>query len=198
MARKRRPPATWLPVRTARLLLREFRESDLDDVHAYGSDAEVTRFMLWGPNTPEDSRAFLARTFEAQKASPRASFNAAVELVAEQRVIGAVEVRIANPDNRTAEIGYTFGRLYWGQGLGPEAAEAMLAHAFQTLRMHRVIATCDVRNTKSWRVMEKLGMRREALFRKDALVRGHWRDSYLYALLANEWRDGEMGAQDWS
>jgi RimJ/RimL family protein N-acetyltransferase len=53
--------------------------------------------------------------------------------------------------------------------------------------MHRVWATCDIRNVASYRVMEKLGMRREALFRKDALQKGEWRDTYLYAVLAEEW-----------
>jgi RimJ/RimL family protein N-acetyltransferase len=192
MTRKPKPPP-WPPARTPRLLLREFRETDFEDVHAYGADPEVSRFMVWGPNTLEDSRAFLDRTLANQAASPRTSFNAAVEFVEEARVIGAIELRIKSEPDRTAELGYTFGRAYWGRGLGVEAARAMLGHAFEAWRLHRVIAACDVRNRRSWRVMEKLGMRREASFRKDALVRGRWRDSYLYALLAREWRKGLGG-----
>ena len=63
---------------------------------------------------------------------------------------------------------------------------ALLHLAFSSLNLHRVWATCDVRNHASYRVMEKLGIR-EALFKKDVLQKGEWRDSYLYAVLAEEW-----------
>ena len=59
--------------------------------------------------------------------------------------------------------------------------------AFKTLNLHRVIATCDVRNTGSFGVMEKLGMRREGALRQDRQIKGAWRDTYLYAVLAEEW-----------
>jgi ribosomal-protein-alanine N-acetyltransferase len=55
------------------------------------------------------------------------------------------------------------------------------------LAVHRLLASCDTRNHGSYRVMEKLGMRREALFRKDEMLRGEWRDSYRYAILEEEW-----------
>ena len=185
---RRKPIPRWLPLETARLILREFRESDLDDIHAYGSDPEVTRFMLWGPNTPEVSRQFLDRMLEEQQRWPRASVSMAVELIAERRIIGATHLAIIDETNRAGEIGYTFGRPYWGHGFGAEAAEAMLRQAFEGLRLRRVIATCDARNTRSWRLMEKLGLRREGCFRRDVRVKRRRRDSYLYALLASEWR----------
>jgi [ribosomal protein S5]-alanine N-acetyltransferase len=68
-----------------------------------------------------------------------------------------------------------------------EAARAILGVAFRELNLHRVWATCHVRNHASYRVMEKLGMRREAHFRKNAFEKNEWRDSYLYAILAEEW-----------
>jgi RimJ/RimL family protein N-acetyltransferase len=144
--------------------------------------------MFWGPNTREDTRQFLGRALESQKTPPRTSFNMAVELAAEARVIGAIEIRIVSGETRTAELGYAFARDVWGHGYAVEAAEAMLRQAFEGLKARRVTATCDVRNTRSWRLMERLGLRREGCFRGDVRVRGRWRDSYLYALLATEWR----------
>ena len=120
----------WLPLTTPRLILREFRESDLDAVHAYGADPEVSRFMVWGPNTPENTRAFLDRALSAQAVWPRPAVSAAVELTATGRLIGAVELRVIDPENRGGEFGYTLAREAWGQGYGPEAASALLRQSF--------------------------------------------------------------------
>jgi RimJ/RimL family protein N-acetyltransferase len=79
-------------------------------------------------------------------------------------------------------------RKYWGHGYMTESACAILEVAFKQLKLHRVWATCDTRNRSSYRVMERLGMRREGLFVKDAMEKGEWRDTYLYAILAEEWR----------
>jgi [ribosomal protein S5]-alanine N-acetyltransferase len=88
----------------------------------------------------------------------------------------------------TYEIGWALGRPYQQQGYATEAAVALLAHAFETLRAHRVVATCQPENVASWRVMEKLGMRREAHFREHLLREtGEWWDEYFYALLAEEY-----------
>ena len=178
----------WLPLRTPRLILRAFRDDDLDAVHAYGSDPEVARFMVWGPDTREESRAFLDRVLEDQTRWPRPSVNAALELAGSGRLIGSAELRVLDPVNRHGGFGYCLHRDVWGQGYGPEAASALIRQGFDEMGLHRITATCDVRNRKSWRVMEKLGMRREALFRKDLRVKGRWRDTYLYAILKEEWR----------
>jgi RimJ/RimL family protein N-acetyltransferase len=181
----------WLPLSTQRLLLREFQQGDFDAVHAYGSDPEVARFMVWGPNTPEDSQAFLDRTLAAQAEWPRASVNTAVVTAETGRLIGSVELRVKDSDNLGAEIGWCLHQGVWGQGYAREAASALLDQAFGAMGLHRVIATCDIRNRKSWRALETLGLRREALFRKDIRVKRRWRDTYLYAILKDEWRARE-------
>lgn len=175
----------WFPIRTERLLLREFRDSDLDDIHAYAAVPEVSRFMTWGPNTLEDSRAFLGRALAQQADWPRPHVGLAIER--DGRVIGSIRMDLQGEDGSEADIGYTLSADHWRQGVASEAAAAMLRAAFATLGLHRVWATCDVENVGSFRVMEKLGLRREAHFRQDKRVRGVWRDSYLYAILAEEW-----------
>jgi [ribosomal protein S5]-alanine N-acetyltransferase len=177
----------WFPIETERLLLREFRAEDESDMHAYASDPEVVRLMIWGPNTREQTRTFLQTALKAQEQWPRASVGLAIELRSERRMIGAIELRTRDEANRTADIGYGLTRNYWGCGYMPEAVRAILDAAFRQLGFHRVWATCDPLNRASYRVMEKVGMRREAHFRKDAMKKGEWRDSYLYAILAEEW-----------
>jgi ribosomal-protein-alanine N-acetyltransferase len=183
------PPEPWLPLKTERLILRPFREADYDDVHEYASDPRVTRFMTWGPNTPEISRKFLDIALAEQQVWPRAVVNMAAEVASERKMIGSVRFAVIDASTRTADFGYSLHRAYWNQGYATEAAGALVRHAFEVLGVRRVYATCDVRNTGSWRVMEKLGMRREARFHKDVRSRRGWRDTYLYAVLADEWAE---------
>jgi ribosomal-protein-alanine N-acetyltransferase len=177
----------WFPLETERLLLREIRAEDETDVHEYASDPEVARLMIWGPNTREATREFLARALAAQAQWPRTSVGLAIELKCERRMIGSIELRISDEKNRTGDFGYVLNRKYWRHGYMTESARAILNVAFNELKLHRVWATCHAQNRASYRVMEKLGMRREGLFLKNAMEKGEWRDSYLYAVLAEEW-----------
>ena len=180
-------PYPWHPVRTERLLLRDFVPSDFDAVHAYGSDLEVTRYMEWGPNTPDETRFFMDRALTGQSVWPMLHFGLAIEWLETSAVIGSIDLRLLDAANRTAEIGYCLHRDHWRRGIIHEASRALIDVAFRTLGLHRVIATCDVRNTGSFGVMEKLGMRREGVLRQDRQIKGAWRDTYLYAVLAEEW-----------
>ena len=179
----------WFPLRTERLLLREFRQDDFDDVHAYASDTEVVRYMDWGPNTHDETQAFLGRMFEAQSQWPREDVNLAIEHARDRRVIGSIRLGLQG-SSEEADLGYSINRGYWSRGITTEAARALLRVAFQGLGVHRVWAWCDVRNTASYRVMEKLGMRREGLFREHKRVKGAWRDTFVYAILAHEFDRG--------
>jgi len=178
----------WFPLRTPRLLLREFVATDEADVHEYGSDPEVCRYDVWGPNTPQQTRDVLARRLAAQSVWPRDEIELAVELPAERKMIGSLRLHVTDPQRENAEIGWVFHRAYWGNGYATEAASAVLDCAFGRLGLRRVYASCDVRNVGSWRVMEKLGMSREGYSIKDKLQKGEWRDSYLYAILAPDRR----------
>ncbi len=177
----------WFPLETERLLLRDFRLDDEAAIYEYGSDPEVVRFADWGPSDHSIIQANLQRRLNDQETWPRNSVEVAVELRSERHLIGGMRITILDRTTRTADFGYTFNRRYWNNGYATEGARALLHLAFSNLNLHRVWATCDVRNHASYRVMEKLGMRREAHFKKDVFQKGEWRDSYLYAILAEEW-----------
>lgn len=181
------PPERWFPLFTERLILREFRQSDFDDIQAYGSDPEMVRYMDWGPNTPEMTRKFLDLRLVEQGEWPRLGYSLAVEWAAEARVIGAVRLDVKDAANRSADLGYGFHRDFWGWGVATEAATALARVGFERLGLHRLWATCDERNTASQHVLEKLGMQREGLMRSNVWSRGRWRDTLLYAVLAEEW-----------
>jgi len=178
-----------LPLKTERLILRDFVESDWPAVHCYASDVEVVRFMAWGPNDEEATRANMQRRLDDQRANPRYSFELAVMLKSGGQLIGGGRLNIADAKSRQGRIAYIFNRNYWGRGYATEAASAIIAFGFEQLGMHRIFATCDPRNTASAHVLEKIGMRREGHHREDQWRRGEWRDSYLYAILEQEWRN---------
>ena len=178
-----------LPILTARLVLRDFTIEDGPAVHRYGSDPEVVRHLPWGPNTPADTQAFLGRKLEDQRTDPRRAFDLAVTLASGGELIGAAGVRITSPQFRTASMGYAYRRDSWGKGYATEAARALVAFGFGELGMHRIYAFCDTDNPASARVLEKTGMQREGRLRRHVLVRGRWRDSYLYAILEDDRRD---------
>ena len=172
---------------TSRLVLRELRDDDAPAIHAYASDAEVVRYLDWGPNTPEDTAQFLARARAARAAIPRTAYHLAIVLAASGRLIGGCRIEIRLVANEAGDLGYVLGRPHWGQGYATEAIRALVAFGFETVALHRIWATCDIGNVASARVLEKLGMRREGHIRHAARRKGEWRDSYLYAILEPEW-----------
>ncbi|MGI5818000.1 MAG: GNAT family N-acetyltransferase [Armatimonadota bacterium] len=180
-----------LPLLTERLELRDFREGDVEAVHQWASDPEVVRFMGWGPNTPERTREFLQRKFAERTGDPRRTWDLAVVRRGTGRVIGSVGLRL-DDELQQAELGYCYHQDAWGQGFATEAAREMLRLGFEVLGLHRIRATVDTRNGASIRVLDKIGMRQEGRLREHVLMRGEWRDSYIYAILRREW----AGASD--
>lgn len=177
-----------LPLSTKRLLLRDFRPTDAKDIQRYASDPEVVKYMAWGPNAPEETRKHLEEKLAEQKTVPRNNFNLAVVLKSKRVVAGSIGLVIDEVKHRSAWFGYVLARQYWGRGLATEALRAILEFGFGQLNLHRIHATCDIRNKASARVMEKAGLRREGVRRKDRWVKGRWRDTAVYAILETEWK----------
>src|SRR5204862_7478299 len=99
------------------------------------------------------------------------SLSYAVVLKATGRVIGDVSVLWQSVQHETGEIGFAFHPDHQGLGYATEAAEAVLRFAFEELKLHRVIGRLEARNAASARVLEKLGMRREAYLIENEYVK---------------------------
>jgi [ribosomal protein S5]-alanine N-acetyltransferase len=182
---------TGLLFQTTRLVLREIREDDWEAVHEYGSDPEVVKYMLFGPNSLDDTRAFIERALANQKAQPRLSYNFALITKNDDKLIGSCELRIENVGSKEGEIGYILNRKYWNRGYMTEAAIKAVSFGFEQLGLHRIFATCHPANKGSYHVMEKIGMQREGQIRSHRFIKGEWRDSLLYSILENEWHAGK-------
>jgi RimJ/RimL family protein N-acetyltransferase len=175
--------------RTARLILRRYTPGDLEELHAIQSRPDVTRYLYWGVRDREQARESLRLKIDAtvlEKDGDSLTF--AVTLPPGGRLIGDVQLNLVSREHRQGEIGYVFHPDHGGRGYATEAAEAMLRIGFEEAGLHRVVGRLDGRNTASARVLERLGMRREAHFIENEVVKGEWTDEVVYAMLAREWR----------
>jgi len=173
---------------TKRFVLREFIKEDWQAVHEYASDSEVVRYVEWGPNTEKETRDFIERTMRSYTEKPRHDYQFAVILRKEDRLIGSCDIHLSDPQHQEASIGYCFNRNYWENVYATEAARRLITFGFDELKLHRIFATCDPKNKGSVGVLEKTGMRHERRLREHKWVKGKWRDSFLYAIFDDEWR----------
>ncbi len=170
---------------TERLHIRGFRAEDWKDLYEYLSDEQVIKYEPYDAFTEEESR------HEAAKRSKNEDF-LAVCLKDTDKVIG--NLYFSEQGFGTWELGYVFNAAYQGNGYASEAAAALLQDAFLNHGIRRVVAVCNPENGPSWRLLERLGMRREGhllqniFFRKDEHGEPIWQDTYEYAILADEWK----------
>jgi ribosomal-protein-alanine N-acetyltransferase len=174
-----------VPLRTARLTLREFALSDFDAVYGFSSDSRVTRYLFFGPRDEHATRDYLEGLLASQRERPRTRFELAVEEVASGSVIGACDLSYI--ERRVVDLGYMLGVESWGQGYATEIARALIDAAFFDLRADRVISTVDVNNSASIRVLEKIGMRWEAVYRRHRRAKNRWWDCHLFVMPREVW-----------
>ena len=178
------------PLRTARLTL---RAADADDVDATWEFRRLPEVTEWMTSATEDKEEYRARFLDPD----RLSKTLVIEL--EGAVIDDLMVALgdawaqAEVEERgrrvQAELGWCLDPAHCGQGMATEAVEELLRLCFDDLGLHRVTAACFADNEPSWRLMERVGMRREAHARADSLHRSRgWLDGMEYAMLADEWR----------
>ena len=175
----------WL--KTERLMLRELEPGDWQALYAIESRPEVARYQSFDPRTPEESRAYVLEASQSARENRRLTYDLAMVLETETRLIGRCGLGSTDLDLREAVLWYTLHPDAWGRGYTTEAARAMVDFGCRTLGLHRIWADCDPQNVASWRVLEKLGMRREGHMRENAWIKGEWVDSLIYAMLDREW-----------
>jgi [ribosomal protein S5]-alanine N-acetyltransferase len=167
---------------TKRLVLREFQMDDFQAVQAYASDPQIMTYMVWGPNEPLETRKFLSRTFKWQSKEPRDEFHLAVIEKETRELIGACHISIRDADRSTGILGFILRADRHGQGFATELCQKLIEYGFETLKLEKVEATCDERNTASLKVMEKIGLSKEMILENE-IVKGEPRNTVVCALL---------------
>ena len=175
-----------LPIRTERLTLRALTADDLDNhLRLYG-DPAVVRYLYDEPLNRETAADHLEKRLQSTFPEEGAWLNLAVE--DDGTYLGEVGVCVRSAEHRQCEVGYVFLPEAAGQGFATEATVAMVDLAFSELDAHRVVGRLDARNDGSARVLERVGMRREAHMRENEYVKGEWTDEVVYAVTEDEWR----------
>lgn len=169
---------------TERLIIRRFKENDWQDLYEYLSDDEVVKFEPYEAFSLEQAK---------EEANYRITDDAfyAVCLKSSGKLIG--NLYFCKGDFDTFELGYVFNKKYQKLGYAAESAKALLDYAFANLCVRRVVAKCNPINTSSWKLLERLKLRREGhllkniYFKKDMNNNPIWQDTYEYAILLEEW-----------
>jgi RimJ/RimL family protein N-acetyltransferase len=176
------------PIRTDRLVLRPFRDSDLDALAAIHADEGVARWLYNDPRTRAQVVELLkVKIAGAAVHAPGDWLAAAVESDETGELVGDVDLLWASDQHRSGELGFIVAPAHQGNGYATEASRPLLDWAFGDLGLHRVIGRAEARNEGSARVLEKLGMRREALLVENEWVKGEWQSELVYAILDREW-----------
>jgi len=177
-----------MPLETERLLLRPFEASDIDAMMAYQALPEVQRYLDWKARDKiEVTQALAAMRNQITLQRPGDTLSLAVVRRSDGMLLGHVSLRWADAAAAQAEIRFVVNPAYRGKGYATEAVRRLIGVAFDHFRIHRIFARCDARNTRSARLMTRLGMRLEAHYREHALFKGEWDEELHFAILDREW-----------
>lgn len=173
-----------------RLILRKFTCEDWQDLYEYLSKEEVVMYEPYDIFSIEEAKK------EAQNRSENDAF-LAVCLKENNKLIGNLYFQQQEPKEfMTWEIGYVFNPAFYGKGYATEACRRILEHAFEELHIHRIIGRCNPENAASWRLMERLSMRREGHYKKPAFFKRTsegepiWHDAFEYSIIEEEYLIG--------
>lgn len=179
------------PLFTPRLVLRPLCSEDAEDLLAYRKLKEVHQYQGFHPLTLEDVFAFLSG-LSPQPNVPETWFQLGIHAREDDRLAGDLGIHFLE-DPEQAEIGFSLAPSQQKKGYALEASKAALHALFTLWGMHRVIASVDPRNVASIRLLQKLGMRKEAHFRKSYRLEEGWGDDCIYAILREEWSGLDHG-----
>jgi [ribosomal protein S5]-alanine N-acetyltransferase len=170
---------------TERLVLRKIKYEDIDDIHTYASNPEVSKYVFWGAHetraaTEEYVKMVLA-LYEEGKIAPWG-----IHFKEDNKLIGTVDFVSWQPQHKTAEIGYALSVDYWGRGIATEAAKELIRFGMKEMDLVRIQAKSLVANIGSERVMEKAGMKFEGILRNFIFVKGAHYDVKMYSIIKED------------
>lgn len=173
---------------TPRLALRDLEPSDGPRIFSYHRRPEVARFQSWGTDSVDSIQTYIRGLAAIEPGTPGKWYQVGIFLLDGGKLIGDTGFHVLEHDPEQAEIGITLAPDFQGQGYASEALKALLSYIFTTQGKHRVFASVDPRNASSMKLLERIGMRKEAHFVRGLWFRGEWVDDVVFALLGEEWQ----------
>ena len=179
----------FIELESERLLYRRFAREDFPIVFDWLGNAEDMRYRLGDPRTETEAWGYMDWAMSSAETEDIRNFEYAVVLKENGALIGSASLfDLAN----VPDLGWMIHRDYQRQGYGTECGRTMLRLGFDILGFRRIVAGCDAENYGSYRIMERIGMRREAYLIKarqgNCVLDYEWRDAVRYAVLKEEYR----------
>lgn len=168
-----------------RVRLRPLKPGDAPAIAAIRNEPEVARYQSWTGWTLLEAQRLIAEMERTRSDIRGAWYQFAVALRSNDRVIGDCGFRSPAADFAQAEIGFTIGRPFWGQGYGSETVRALLDWLFDRRRKRRVFAVIEPHNLRSRRLLERLGFVRLAENNRLVWIKGAFGHEAVYALESN-------------
>jgi [ribosomal protein S5]-alanine N-acetyltransferase len=169
--------------------LRMVRPTDVEGVYRLLSDMNVVRYMLFPLFSRADAEVYVGQLQPMVLGPNRYAIDRVIAPSEGDELLGLCGL-VVDRDRDEAEAWYLLDPALWGQGITTAALHKLLHLGFEECGLHRIWACCVPENGGSARVLEKAGMRREGHMRKNLRIHGEWMDSFVYAMLAEEWRTG--------
>lgn len=176
------------PLHTNRLLLTRLCLDDVALIHSLNSYPEVAAYNTIGiPKSIEDTSMVCKTVIDQLEQDHPTHFAWVIRDSDSEAFIGEVGLTLSHPRFKKAEIFFNILPEFWGKGLASEAARVVMDFAFSKLQIHRLEAGVAVANSKSIKLIERLGMQQEGRHRKILPLATGWSDNYSYAILKEDW-----------
>ncbi len=168
-------------IETPRLIIRKMNLDDIDDMFLFTSDPEMLKFTPIYDLSKDKAglSQYIKKVLKNYKEGLPDYW--AIVLKGKNKVIGIISLDVIS--KYKADIGYAISRQYWKNGYATEATKAIINYGFKTLKLKRIEATCDPRNSASIKVLKKCGMKYEGLLKSSSCMRGEFYDRKMYAII---------------
>lgn len=168
-----------------RLSYRKIAPENAGDMYEYSRLEEVTRYLLWMPHSgPAETQRYIKLL--QKKYAEGAFWDFGLTCRENGKFIGTCGVTSYDENDNSLEIGYVLSPDFWGRGLAVEAARTVMAFCFDTFGVRRITAKHLEGNDRSARVMRKLGMRLEGVYRNSLYVKGSYKTVHVYEITHEE------------
>lgn len=178
-----------VPLQTERLLLRRFVSSDVSSAYSnWFSDPDVAFYMRWDAHTDPKQTEEMISNFISHYQKPD-FYRWAITFRSSNEVIGAIGITIDDEFDKIADVSYTLGKKFWGQGIITEALKEVLRFGLLEVGINRIEAFHAIHNPASGKVMKKSGMNYEGHARQKYKSHSGFEDCDLYAILRDDLDD---------
>ncbi|CAN5515936.1 GNAT family protein [soil metagenome] len=171
-------------LRSERLLLRNLKESDLDDFLLYRSDPEVTKYQGFGVFDKKKAEEFILTQKDMEFGLEGEWIQLGIILISENKLIGDCAVNVRS---KKAQIGCTISKKYQRKGIAKETVLMLMKYLFEEFKVNTIIEAADEENIASLNLLKSIGFFKNCLVINGSFINGEYRNDIRYSLKKKEW-----------